>query len=322
LERLRGRTALLARYVLPEFGSRRISTIQLADVEAWIARLAATPTGKGTTLHPSTIRHAFIAANKVFKHAARHRLISHNPATGASLPRIQHEQRFEPLFLTPAEVEALAGHLASAHPDDLFVRFAAYTGLRAGEMLGLQVRDINLFRRTVDVRRTLTRTAEGWREDVPKTVKSIRTVPLRRALAEELAGYLAGHPYRDDPTAALWPGRNYAGGGEWRGGLTWDKRMDYESFYRRRFRAAAAAIDRPGLRFHDLRHTAGSLFAASGMPLARVARVLGHSDTATTYKTYLHFFPDDFAADMDRLDAYLAPAPAPEVTPLRRTAEQ
>lgn len=56
-----------------------------------------------------------------------------------------------------------------------------------------------------------------------------------------------------------------------------------------------------------LRHTAASLFAASGMPLARVARVLGHADTGTTYKVYLHFFPDDFAADMDRLDEYIAP---------------
>lgn len=43
------------------------------------------------------------------------------------------------------------------------------------------------------------------------------------------------------------------------------------------------------------------------MPLARVARILGHADTATTYKVYLHFFPDDHAADMDRLDEYLSP---------------
>jgi len=46
------------------------------------------------------------------------------------------------------------------------------------------------------------------------------------------------------------------------------------------------------------------------MPLARVARVLGHADTATSYRVYLHFFPDDFAADMGRLDAYLAPSAA------------
>jgi len=78
---------------------------------------------------------------------------------------------------------------------------------------------------------------------------------------------------------------------EWRGALDWNKRMDYDSFYRRRFRPAAEKIGQPDLRFHDLRHTAASLFAASGMPLARVARVLGHADTATTYRVYLHFFP-------------------------------
>jgi integrase len=83
--------------------------------------------------------------------------------------------------------------------------------------------------------------------------------------------------------------------------------MNYDSFYRRRFRPAAEKIGQPDLRFHGLRHTAASLFAASGMPLARVARVLGHADTATTYRVYLHFFPDAFAADMDRLDAYIAP---------------
>jgi integrase len=94
--------------------------------------------------------------------------------------------------------------------------------------------------------------------------------------------------------------------------------MNYDSFYRRRFRPAAEKIDQPDLRFHDLRHTAASLFAASGMPLARVARVLGHADTATTYRVYLHFFPDDFAADMDRLDAYLAPALRPDLRAVRR----
>lgn len=62
------------------------------------------------------------------------------------------------------------------------------------------------------------------------------------------------------------------------------------------------------------------MFAASGMPPERVARVLGHADIATTYRVDLHFFPDDSAADMGRLDAYLAPSARPAVTPLRREA--
>jgi len=231
---------------------------------------------------------------KVLKYAIRHRLIAYDPAQGVALPRVTHAQTFQPDFLSAQEVEALVAKLSGAYPHDLFVELAAYTGLRAGEMLGLQVRDVNLLRRTLRVERTLQWVNGGWHEDTPKSEKSLRTVPLRRALVERLTEYLAQHPWRDDPTAALWPGRNYAGGGEWRSGLDYSKRMDYASFYRNRFAPAAAAIGHPGLRFHDLRHTAASLFAASGMPLARVSRILGHADTTITYKVYLGFFPDDF----------------------------
>ncbi|PPG64178.1 hypothetical protein C5C27_04090 [Rathayibacter sp. AY2B7] len=295
-------------HVFPALGARRISTITSEDIEKWVSKLAQTPTTRGdATLHPSTIKHAVVSANKVFRYAIKHRLIVHNPVTGVDLPKVQHAQTFEALFLSPAEVTALGAALDDHAPDGLFVRLAAYTGLRSGEIQALQVRDVNLMRRQLEVRRTLVRTSEGFREDSPKSVMSIRSVPLRRELADELAEYLAAHPRATEPTASLWPGRNYGGYGDSRGGLDWSKRMDYNSFYRRRFRDAAKAIGQPDLRFHDLRHTAASLFAASGMPLARVARILGHADTATTYKVYLHFFPDDHAADMDRLDAYLAP---------------
>jgi integrase len=303
-----GYVQMYARHVLPTLGTRRIATISSADIEKWIADLALTKTARAKTpLHPSTIKHAFIAANKVFRYAIKHRLISHNPATGTDLPTVQHAQQFAPVFLSAPEIEALAAELDANAPDGLFVRLAAYTGLRSGEIQALQIRDVNLLRKQLEVRRTLVRTKDGWHEGTPKSEKSTRSVPLRRELVGLLKEYLAGHPNAADPTAPLWPGRNYGGYGEWRGGLDWSKRMDYESFYRNRFRTAAKKIGQPDLRFHDLRHTAASLFAGSGMPLARVARVLGHADTATTYKVYLHFFPDDFAADMDRLDAYLAP---------------
>jgi len=58
------------------------------------------------------------------------------------------------------------------------------------------------------------------------------------------------------------------------------------------------------------------------MPLASVARVLRHADTATTYRVYLYFFPDDFAADMDRLDRYFqAENPNVNVSALDEKAE-
>ncbi len=184
-------------------------------------------------------------------------------------------------------------------------------------MQALRVGDVDVLRNRIKVQRTLVRTKTGWREDSPKSANSNRVVPMNAHVVAALGAYLAEHPERHDPSAHLWPGRNYAGGGEWRGGLDWHKRMDYESFYRRRFRAAAEAIGRPALRFHDLRHTAASLWAASGMPLEMVAAALGHAGTELTYKTYLHFFPDQWLRYMAGMDAYLA-APDAQVTPLRR----
>lgn len=253
----------------------------------------------------------------MFRYAIRHRPITHNPATGTELPRVQHSATFAPQFLSGAEVEALVAALADWTPHDAFVLVAAFCGLRSGEMQALRVGDVDVVRSRIKVQRTLVRTSSGWREDSPKSANSTRVVPMNARVVAALSDYLAEHPDRDDPSARLWPGRNYAGGGEWRGGLDWDKRMDYESFYRRRFRAAAEAIGRPTLRFHDLRHTAASLWAASGMPLEMVAAALGHADTGVTYKTYLHFFPDQWAWYMAGMDAFLA-APDAQITSLRR----
>ncbi|MFT2706259.1 site-specific integrase [Clavibacter zhangzhiyongii] len=211
-------------------------------------------------------------------------------------------------FLSAPAVKALVSALDDRAPDGLLVRLTALTGSSAGEIQGLQIRDVNLLRKTLSVRRTRVRTMAGWQVGTPKSEKSVRDVPLRRVLVTALRDYLDEHPHKADPKAWLWPGRHHAGGGEWRGALDWSKPLDFDSFYRNRYKPAAVAVlGLPGLRFHDLRHTAASLFAGSRMPLARVARLLGHADTATTYRLYLHFFPDDYAADMDRLDLYLAP---------------
>lgn len=208
-----GLVRMLDRHVLPTFDKRRISSITSEDVEQWIARLASTPTQRGgKPLRPSTVKHAFIAANKVFRYALRHRLIGHNPATGTVLPRVQHNEKFAPQFLSGAEVEALAAALSGPAPDDLLVRVGAYCGLRAGELVALRAGDVDVHRERIRVQRTLVRTQEGWREDSPKSANSSRTVPMNKELAA-LRDYFMQNPHGDDLRAQLWPGRNYAGGG-------------------------------------------------------------------------------------------------------------
>ncbi|WP_170119784.1 hypothetical protein [Branchiibius hedensis] len=102
----------------------------------------------------------------------------------------------------------MAAELADAPPAALMVRFASFTGLRAGEMTGLQIRDVNLFKRTVSVERTVQRIRGEWVTGTPKSLRSRRTVPiLHPGLLDDLAAFLAEHPARTDPAARLWPGR-------------------------------------------------------------------------------------------------------------------
>ena len=78
------------------------------------------------------------------------------------------------------------------------------------------------------------------------------------------------------------------------------RRLDGSALRRRVERARDAAGLRP-LRFHDLRHTYGSLLVAGGVDLASVKAAMGHSRITTTER-YLHTLPDADDTALDALD--------------------
>ena len=61
-------------------------------------------------------------------------------------------------------------------------------------------------------------------------------------------------------------------------------------------RSLRVFLEKAGLpvdvRFHDLRHTAGTLALRQGVPLHTVSRMLGHSDPAMTLRRYAHVLED------------------------------
>lgn len=56
-------------------------------------------------------------------------------------------------------------------------------------------------------------------------------------------------------------------------------------------KAALARAKLPGVRIHDFRHTAAVTMLGEGVPIEKVAQVLGHSNLATTYKVYGRYLP-------------------------------
>ena len=101
--------------------------------------------------------------------------------------------------LTAPQVAALAAAVGERWPVyGLLVLFMAYTGLRAAEVQGLELRDLTLttgpdgkLRGTVRVQRTKTRRKAEWVTGTPKSKTSRRTVPLPPWLAARMADYLA-----------------------------------------------------------------------------------------------------------------------------------
>jgi integrase len=247
------------------------------------------------------VRGTFVALNKLFRYAQRHDLVAKNPCTGTELPRSDVQEMH---CLSPTQVEVLATELDAFPPYGLLVRFAAYTGLRAGELAGLQVRDVNLLQKFVRVERTLQRTKGGWSLASPKSDRSTRTVPLRDALVADLAAYLDTHPRRSEPNAPLWPGRVRGGHGESKSALEYQRPFDHQSFYRYYFKPALQRAGLPAIRFHDVRHSYASIMAAAGVDIYKVSRWMGHASVSTTDSIYTHLFHTDFDADMARLDAY------------------
>ncbi|GAA1742542.1 tyrosine-type recombinase/integrase [Microbacterium paludicola] len=192
---------LLDKKILPRFGALKVSTITPADVEAWIADLVK------DGLAPNTIHNHYVLLNKTFRYAARHRLIAYNPAEGVELPKNERSEGFAPVFLTATQIERLA--TALPQPYDTLIRFAAFTGLRAAEIAGLRVRDVNFAAGHIEVRQTRKRIHGEWTSGTPKSRRSTREVPvMSRKLTAELRALKVAHPRSSDPDALFWPGTN------------------------------------------------------------------------------------------------------------------
>ena len=270
--------------IIGALGDRRANEITTRDINRLLADIAA------TSVSPRTVnRHRqLVCAIFSFGCLEATFALPHNPALAAD--RRPEPERARLDFYSPEEIEALARALAAGRhrdpsraavstgeavarsdedcQDAELVRVAAYTGLRRGELVALRWRDVDFERRKLVVRRAVSADVET----TSTKSRRAREVPL----ADQAAGALARLSQRGDFTSADdYVFCNRLG-----------RRLDGSALRRRVERARHAAGLRP-LRFHDLRHTYGSLLVAGGVDLASVKAAMGHSRITTTER-YLH----------------------------------
>lgn len=189
------------------FGARAVNSITRKDIASWIDALVKA--GKS----PSTVRHHYFVVKAVLDHAVADGRLLDNPAVHVKLPTERTVANTSPgvvddpdVFLSANQVAALID--ATPWLCSVMVHLAAWTGMRAAELAGLQVGDlqwpVNASGQVyVRVRRTVIDTGDGLTYDTTKTRGSDRHVPVMPHTAELLRDYLTGHPRADEPTARL-----------------------------------------------------------------------------------------------------------------------
>src|SRR5208283_1010542 len=139
-----------------------------------------------------------------------------------------------------------------------------------GELLALRWRDVDFAGSRLTVGRALSAGVETSTKS-----RRVRQVPL----PDQAAAALDRLSRRE----------NFTGPGELVFCGPLGRTLD-ASALRRRYRKAQAAAGLAPLRWHDLRHTYGSLLAAAGVDLVKIKSAMGHSNIATTER-YLHARP-------------------------------
>jgi len=305
-------------YILAALGDKRASRVTGEDVKALLDVVAE------TGVAPRTVNKTRNLVGAIFAYGVAERGLLKNPVAGIARRR---EPSPGPLvYYQPEEIEAVARALASGkhrqvqehhrrscltslggvcacspsfqaagvrfadrdeasaylraartaaeaaedQQDAEAVRVAAYAGLRLGELLALRWEDVDWSGSVL----TISRALSAGEESSTKSGR-VRRVPL----ADQAAAALERISRREnftEPEDLVFPN-------------TIGRTLDGSALRRRFKRARDAAGLRP-LRWHDLRHTFGSLLVAGGVDLVSVKDALGHSQLTTTSR-YLHARP-------------------------------
>lgn len=277
-----------------EFGGQPLSKITRPFLRAWVAGLV------DDEVPAETIHKTVGVARRILALAVDDGRLASNPAVGLRLPPIVAA---EMRFLDLGQLRRLAD---AAGDDSAAIWMLGVCGLRMGELVGLQHRDIDRDGNVMHIVRSTTIVNSKLVTGLPKNRKR-RDVPLPAFIADQLPTGAGDEYVFTAPT-----------GGQIRHG-NWRRRV---------FDPAVTAaglfptpilddnnepiLDEDGqptvdydLHPHELRHTAASLAIAAGANIKAVQAMLGHARASITLDRYGHLYPADVEAITATLDTML-----------------
>jgi integrase len=284
------RTAI-RKHVIPAIGSVELARLRPTDVEAMTAAMA-TKGLKGSTI--ALTRRVLVVC---LSDAMRDGIVIRNAAALARPPRVQEPRR---RALDVAEVRRLLEAIQD-DPDEAFITLAVTTGMRRGEIFGLRWQDVDLEAARLQVTGAMAIDGQGGRHRVePKTRRSRRLIALLPSTVAALKRRRSTQRREQLAAGSAWQDRE---------GFIFTDAVGRPADNRAlddRWEAIRIRAGLPGLRLHDLRHTAATLALSAGVPVRDVADSLGHATPSITLNTYGHSVPEGPRRVADALERAIA----------------
>lgn len=255
----------------------------------------------GKPLAAKTVLHHHRLISSMLSTAVEWGILFSNPCDRTKPPKVE---RKEPKYLDEVQAATLLDLLETESTEyKTMIRLLLFTGLRRGELLGLEWKDIDFDNSTMQVcRSSLYLPDKGIFEDETKNATSNRIIKLSQTAVNDLKAYKLWQMEQRLRIGDRWTDTGKI--------FTTDEgkplHPDTLSKWFSNFVKAHSDV-LPPVTIHSLRHTNATLQIAGGVPLTTVAKRLGHADTVTTSRIYAHAIKSADEAAAETLENLLTP---------------
>jgi integrase len=267
-------------HVLPSLGSIPIRRLRPHHLERLYEEKLQPGNGK-RPLAPKTVLEIHLIIRGALNDAVRRGIVTPNVALVAHAPKLRSIPKAEPQAWTAQELQVFLRE-AAGHRLFPAMWLLANTGLRRSELLGLQWDDVDLDAATLAINRGLVSIGYELHESRGKTSNSRRAIDLDPTTVAVLTAWKRWQ--HAERTAVGIQSENWVLADV-------DGNPIHPHSISQAFERIVARAGVPKVRFHDVRHTHGTLLIKAGVPVKVVSERLGHGNPAFTIDTYQHVLP-------------------------------
>lgn len=266
---------IVNKHIAPSLGKIKLKNLKPDKVRALMRDK------RNSGLSSRTVELIHTVLGKALKDAMRDEILHRNVAAGVKPPK-RTKKEMHPL--APEQARLFLDVAREDRYHALYV-VAITAGLREGELLGLQWKDVDLDASKLAVKRQLTRTKDGLSLTAPKRDKT-RSVKLTGYAVDALKAHRKRQLEDRLAAGSLWRENDLVFTS------TIGTPVDVGNLTYRSFRPLLKRAGLPRIRFHDLRHTCATILLSKGTHPKIVQEMLGHATITQTMDTYSHVLPD------------------------------